>query len=335
MGPFFVLLNLQPLELGRGQGVGHVGLDVCIPADDVNFLVVEFPDDIFHPLSAKPDAGADGVHFFIPRVHRELGAEARLPGDGLDLDRAIVDLGDLELKQLEHKVGVPSGEDDLRIAVCALHGFYQASDAFAPLVFLGGHTLAVGQQRFEFAQVNEDIRAVKPPNLAADDLTDAVFELGVNQRFLGPANGLHQRLLGILRGNPAKVFRSDFDFKFLIQLSARFVAFRRVETYFALFVGDCLHHDQGGEGADVTVLAVDFTPQLPGGADRPLRRGDHCVLDSADEDLPIEPLFALPILHAGYKFRIHRYRLSTSSKPFVPNKKAGRLLSDFTHSQQS
>ena len=163
-----------------------------------------------------------------------------------------------------------------------MHGFYQAPDAFAPLVFLSGHTLAVGQQGLKFAQVNEDIRAVESPNLAADNVPDAVLELGVNQRLLRPANGLHQRLLGVLRGDPAKVFRGDFNFKFLIQLSVRLVASCRLQTDFALFVRDRLHHDQGGEGADVAILAVDFTPQLPGGTDCALGRRDHCVLDSAD-----------------------------------------------------
>ena len=149
--PFFVVIDLEPLELRRGEGVGHVRLDVGIPADDVDFLVVEFPNDVFHPLAAKANAGTDGIHFFISRVHSELGSETGFAGDSLDLDRAVVDLGDLQLKQLEHKVGVPSGEDDLGMAVRALYGFHKATDAFAPLVFLGGHTLAVGQQGLEFA----------------------------------------------------------------------------------------------------------------------------------------------------------------------------------------
>ena len=198
------------------------------------------------------------------------------------------------------------------------------------MVFFGGYPLAVGQQSLKLSQVNEDIRAVESPYLAANDVSDAVFELGVDQRFLCPANSLHQCLLGILRGDPAEIFRGDFYFKFLLQLGIWLETLSGVEADFVLFVGDRLHYDQRSEGADVPVFAVDFTTEFPGGADCALSCGDHCILDSADKDLAIDPLFALPVFHAGYKFCIHRIRLSTRPKPFAPNKKAGRLLPDFT-----
>ena len=330
VNPFSVLLNLQSLDLRRGKGVGYVSLDVLVPADDVNFFVVEFPDNILNALAAKPNAGTDGVYLLISRVHCEFGAKARFPGDGLDLDGAVVDLGNFELKQLEDKVGIPAGENNLGAAVGSLHGLDQAADAFAPLVFLSGHPLTVGQQSLKLAQVNEDIRAVESPYLAADDVADTVFELGVDQRFLRSANSLHQCLLGILRGDPAEIFRGDLDFKLLLQLGIRLETLSGVQADFVLLVGDRLHHDQRGEGAYVAVFAVDFATQFPGGADCALGCGDHCILDSADKDLAIEPLFALPVFHAGYKFCIHRIRLSTRPKPFAPNKKAGRLLPDFT-----
>ena len=93
-----------------------------------------------------------------------------------------------------------------------------AADALADLVFLGGHALAVGQQGFIFAQVHQHIRTVKAADGAADDVPDAVFELGENQLLFRPADVHHQRLLGILRGDPAESDRGHFHFQFLAHL---------------------------------------------------------------------------------------------------------------------
>ncbi len=57
-------------------------------------------------------------------------------------------------------------------------------------------------------------------------------------------------------------------------------------------VGD----DQFGVGPDVTVLGINFHPQLPGGSDRLFRGGKQGLLYSRDQDISADALLPLPKL---------------------------------------
>src|SRR6266540_1049021 len=192
------LVDLEGLELRRTQGIGDEVANVGIPTDDIDLLIVELPDDVFDPLAAQADAGADRVYLFITGVDGQLRAESRFPGDALDLDGAVVDLGHFELKQLDDEVRVPAGKYDLRTVGAVLDRLDVTADALAHLVFLGRHSFAVGQQRLVLPEVDIDIRALEAPDGAADDVAHAVLELVEDHRLLRPANLLHERLLGVL-----------------------------------------------------------------------------------------------------------------------------------------
>ena len=64
------------------------------------FSPFELGHHLAHPLAHRADAGALGVDARAGRPDGDLGAVARLPGDGGDLDGAVGDLGHLEGEQL-------------------------------------------------------------------------------------------------------------------------------------------------------------------------------------------------------------------------------------------
>ncbi len=106
------------------------------------------------------------------------------------------------------KLRVGAGQNDFRAVRAFFHGLDVAADAFADLVFLGRHAFAVRQQRLVFAQIQNHIGTFKTPHRAADDVADAIFEFGENQRFFRLPDFLHQRLFGELRRDPAKIGRA-------------------------------------------------------------------------------------------------------------------------------
>ncbi len=133
----------------------------------------------------------------------------------------------------------------------AFHRLDVAADALADLIFLGRHALAVGQKRLVFAQVNGHVRPLEPPHDPAHDVPDAVLEFRENELFLGPANVLHQRLLGILGGDAAEAGRGHFHFQFLAQLRVGLDA-AGVKDGNLVVLGENLFRDhEFGEGLDV------------------------------------------------------------------------------------
>src|SRR5208337_1020859 len=98
---------------------------------------------------------------------------------------------DLELEELDDEAGVGPGENDLRAVDPLLDRFDIAAEALPGLVLLGGDAFAVGEQGLVLAKIDNDIGTVEPPDGAADDITDAVFELGEDKLLFRPPDMLH------------------------------------------------------------------------------------------------------------------------------------------------
>ena len=103
-------------DLGRAEGVGHEDAGVVAPRDDVDLLAGQLGDDRLDARAALADGRADRVEPVLARGDRDLRAAAGLAGDRLDLDRAAVDLGDLELEQALEEALVGPADEDLRAA---------------------------------------------------------------------------------------------------------------------------------------------------------------------------------------------------------------------------
>ena len=165
-------------------------------------------------------AGGDG----------DLGAGAGLAGDGLDLDQAVVDLGNLDLEQAADKVGMRAGHDDGRAGLLAAHargvrtGIANLDDehlqalvvaivlAGRTLVALAGIALHVVMRKLRLDAVadlddGEIGRALQ--HGAGDQVADAAGELLVDGLAAGLANDGADDALGVLRGDAADVGGGD------------------------------------------------------------------------------------------------------------------------------
>ena len=132
----------------------------------------------------------------------------RLARDGLELDDAVDDLGDLELEQPLHQARVRARHDDLR----ALGRLADLDDvrlqAAAVVVVLVLHLLGLRQQRLDLAEVEERVAGVGLLDDAGDDVALAARVLLVLHLALGLADALEDHLLGGLRGDATEVGRA-------------------------------------------------------------------------------------------------------------------------------
>ena len=108
--------GLDGEHVGRGEGGGHEGGGVVAVFDDVDLFAAQFGHHIVHPGALGAHAGADGVHVLVSRPDGHLGAAAGLPGDGLHLHGAVIDLGDFQLEQALDQAGMGPGNENLRAA---------------------------------------------------------------------------------------------------------------------------------------------------------------------------------------------------------------------------
>ena len=90
------------------------------------------------------------------------------------------------------------------------------------LVFLGRHPLPVGQQRLVLAQVHDHVRTIKSSYRPTNDVPYPVLEFGENQLLFCPPDVLHQRLLGILGGNPPEPYGRHLYLDLLADLGVGF-----------------------------------------------------------------------------------------------------------------
>ena len=151
LNAFSRFIKIESLQFCRRQCVRDEILYVRIPADNIHLFVVQLAHDIFDPLSPQAHASAHRIDLLVARPHRQLGSKTRLAGNPLDFNGAIIDFGHFQLEKLNHKMRVGPGENNLGPMRAVFDGFDITPDAFADLIFLGGHPLPIGEQSFIFA----------------------------------------------------------------------------------------------------------------------------------------------------------------------------------------
>src|SRR6185295_8297569 len=112
-----------------------------------------------------------------------------------------------------------------------------------------------------------DIRTVESPDGAADDIRDAILELREDQRLLGPADLLHQVLLGELGGNATETGRRHLNFNLLTELRIRLDAASIKDGNLVVLGENLIGDHEFGESADVAGLGFDGDAEFAGGAD--------------------------------------------------------------------
>ena len=116
---------------------------------------------------------------------------------------------------------------------------------------------------------------------------------------------MHQRLLGVLRGDAAETLRRDFFFNFIADLRVRLDAARVEHGNLIVLRNDLVRDDEFGERLDVAVLGIHLHAQLAGGADGLLGRLQQRLFDGSHEDFTADAFFALPKFQSGNKICIH------------------------------
>src|ERR1041385_2331551 len=255
-------VDLKSFQLCGGQSVRDERPNVGVPANNVNFFVVELANDVLDPLPAQPHTGAYGIDLLVPRPNGQLGPETRFAGDPFDLDRAVIDFGHFKLKQFYNKARIRARKNDFGTVRPLLDSLDVATDALANLVFLGRHALAVREEGLIFAEIDQDIRAIEPPDGATDNVRDAVFEFAENERFFGPANMLHEGLLGVLGRDPPETDRGDFHFDLLADLGISLDAPGVEHRDLVVSRNYTFRNDEFGKSLDITILLVDGYSQF-------------------------------------------------------------------------
>src|SRR6185312_5003021 len=247
---------------GGLEGLDHHLARVREVLDDVDLLAAELADDGLHASAAGADAGAHRVDLLVAAGDRDLGAVARLPGEGLDLDGAVGDLGDLELEEAADELGAGAGQDDLRAAGRVLDLEQERADAVARLVFLARDLLAGRHHRLGLAQVHEDVIALPPADRAGHDVADLVLEVVVDAVLLELPQALHHRLPGGLGRDPAERGGVDRALDHLAEHGAGLHRLGLLDMDLRPGVADRIDHLQDRPGLELAVLGVDVDPQL-------------------------------------------------------------------------
>ena len=263
-----VFIDHDRRHLGRRHGVDDELRRVVVPGDDVDALAGDLVGDRLHARTAHADAGADGVDARILAAHRDLGADAGVARGAQDLDRALPDLGHLELEELDQELGTRTRQEQLRAARLRADLLEEGLDAVLRLDDLAGdHVDARHEALGVAAQVDEDAVAVDALDDAAHELADAVL-VGVDDlRTLGLAHLLHDDLLGLLRGDAAEADRLHGLLDEAADLRLRVDIERVLEPQFAVghlelagVVGEDL---PATEGLVLAGLAVDGDAHIP------------------------------------------------------------------------
>src|SRR2546427_7139074 len=174
--------------------------------DDVDLLAPQFPDDRLDPGALHPDTGSDGIHVLVLGADRNLGTVASVPHRHLNLDGAVVDLGDFHLEELHQKPGVGTRQYRLGSLGVLIHVHDDGPDPISLVVVLRFRLLLLGKKGLCLAQVHDDASTLKPLHYPVDKFADSRAVLLVNVLALGLTDLLEDDLFGGLSGNTTKSF---------------------------------------------------------------------------------------------------------------------------------
>ena len=247
-------------DLGRGQGRGDKLGDVLAPADDIDLLAVQLLDDLLDADAAGTDAGTDGIDIGVLAPDSQLGAGTGLTGDGLDLNGAVVDFGDLQLKHALDQAGMGAADGNAGAAVrCQdihdidLHGLALGEGLAGDLLVAGQHSAAA------LAQIQHNVAAlgVDGDDGSGDQLMCAGLHLAALQVALTLAQALTDDVLCGLGSNAAKFLGLEGRDHALADLVALADLLGILQADLGVGVLDLLHDVTQQAGTERTELGVN------------------------------------------------------------------------------
>ena len=223
----------------------HSTTSIFSPLSSLTMFWMRTPRTPTHePTGSMPSCRADDG---------DLGAEAGLAGDGLDLDGAREDLRHLLLEQAAQHQPMRTRDDDLRPARRVADLGHVHAQALALVVALGRHLLGARHDGLGAIDLDDDRARLDALDDAVDDLALALGELVEDEPALGVAQLLHDHLLGGLRGDAAELGRRHV----LVDLVAGLGVGEQRLAFWAFEGARLLEDDQVGIVLDVVVDVFD------------------------------------------------------------------------------
>src|SRR5581483_5807218 len=164
--------------------------------------------DRLNARAPHPYAGTDRINPRIVTADSDLGTHPRIAGGPENLDQALPHLGHFELEELDQKFRRRAGQKKLGPAGLGAHFLEERLDPVLRLYLLAGNHIGSWNEALRIAaEIDVNTVPVHPLDHAADELPHAVpiriDDLGA----LRLADLLHNDLLRLLGGYPAKRHR--------------------------------------------------------------------------------------------------------------------------------
>src|SRR5215470_19332464 len=198
-------------------------------------------------------------------------------------------------------------ERDLRTLRRPPHLQDVRANAVAWVVALTRDLLALGQDRFDLAHLEDHVPLLDPMDDAAEDLSFLADELGVNALALCVPYFLEDHLLGGLGGNAPEILQRfvgqqlELDTDLSLGIERLGVSQRDL----GLRIRDLLHHLLALVDAEVSGLPVDVDTNVVARPEALARGRQQGSLQRLEEDLFVDPLLASQLLDDHDQFAIH------------------------------
>ena len=257
---FFIEHDLG--DFGGGQRVHHEGGDVLGPLDDVDLFALQLVDDSLNTAAAHADTGTDRIDGTILGAHGDLGAAARVAGNGDNLDHAVVDFRHFLAEQAGHELRVRARQEDLGTALLAAHVIDIGADTVARTEGFARQRFIAADDAFATAEVDDDVAIFDALHRTMNDLADAVLVFGIHPVALGIAHLLHDHLLGILRGDAPELDGRQGLGDLVADVGGRIAALRIDEADLGRLVLDLLDDEEQALQAGFARARVDLGDDL-------------------------------------------------------------------------
>ena len=290
---FFVDHNLA--DFRRLQGVDKERGLILVPRNNVDLFALQFVDHRLNPAAAHPHAGPDRIDGVVIGNHGNLRPAARITGHGLDLDDAIVDLGNFHLEQLGHEFRRGARQENLRSARLAPYILDIGPDTVADPVAFAADLLVPAQNGLAApVQVDDDVAIFLALDHAVKDLALAVLELFELAVTLGFAHLLQDHLLGALRGDAAQINGGNLINHLVADLGIGKKGFglRHGQLRLIILNAVVFHHGPDARKAGAARLAVDLYPDIQLCPIARLGRTGERILHRLDHQVGVNHLLA-------------------------------------------
>src|SRR5258706_3909299 len=146
-------------DLRRLQRLFREGDRIFVVLNDVDLLTAQFADDGLHAHALHAHAGADGIHIFVLRLHRDLGAFAGFAGNGTDLHGAVINLRHFGLEEGLHQFRRGARDSNLWAFGGAIDTHQHHTHTLADGERFKTRLLFLAHAAFSLADVDDHIRA--------------------------------------------------------------------------------------------------------------------------------------------------------------------------------